>query len=323
MFLNFRYEEIGADNFEKLVVQICKQLFGIGVQGFSPGKDGGRDAKFHGVAQLFPSKAAPWSGITIFQAKFTAGYNTTFRDPDFYKENKVSCTINKEFDKVKKLYEAGELNNYMLFANRRLGGLAEEKIRQDIHKNTGVPYENIFLAGIEFIEEMLQDFPLIPERVNLKPSNLPINIDPTALSEFIEHLHQDFDTLAEQFSALEIEDQPVKRTKYVEKNRLNNFSEDLANHLLQKHLGYTYVIDQFLQNPANNKIRKKYTNLVEDFQIKILAKLKHYEYFDDLYNHLLDLIQSRSKFLKQEEFRPLIHIVIFYMYWNCDIGVVE
>lgn len=323
MLFNFRYEEIGADNFEKLIIQICKQLFGIGVQGFAPGKDGGRDAKFHGTAQLFPSTTKPWAGITIFQAKFTAGYNTTFRDPDFYKENKASCTLNKEFTKVKELYEKGELNNYMLFANRRLGGLAEEKIRQDIHKNTGVPYENIFLAGIEFIEEMLLDFPSIPEKLNLKPSNLPINIDPTALSEFIEHLHEDFDSLTEEFYTIEADDHPVKRTKYTEKNKLNKFSKEVADHLLQKYLPYTYVIDQFLQNPANDKIRKKYTNLVEDFQLKILAKIRDYDYFDDLYNHLLDLIQSRSKFLKQEDFQSLMHIVIFYMYWNCDIGVKE
>ncbi len=66
-----------------------------------------------------------------------------------------------------------------------------------------------------------------------------------------------------------------------------------------------------------------YTNLVEDFQVKVLAKIAQYERFDDLYNLLLDIIKSRSKFLRQKEAQSLTHIVVFYMYWNCDIGLVE
>lgn len=52
---------------------------------------------------------------------------------------------------------------------------------------------------------------------------------------------------------------------------LNNFSEATSNYLLgSKYLSYTSVIDKFLQSPANNEIREMYTNLVEDFQVKVL-----------------------------------------------------
>lgn len=200
MYLNYRYEEIGDDNFGKLVVQICKRLFGIGVQGFAPGKDGRRDAKFHGKATLFPSAHKPVEGITANQAKFTAGYNTSFSDPDFFKEGVESCTIYKELDKVKKLFERGELQNYMLFANRKLGGIVEEKIRilnKHPYRNS---YENIFLAGIEYIESCLEDFSDIPDKVDLKPSNFPININPSALSEFIQHLHQGCEELSKELA---------------------------------------------------------------------------------------------------------------------------
>lgn len=323
MYLNYRYEEIGDDNFEKLVVQICKKLFGIGVQGFAAGKDGGRDAKFHGKAALFPSTVDQWEGITVIQAKFTAGYNTSFSDPDFFKEGVESCTIYKELDKIKKLFERGELQNYMLFANRKLGGIAEEKIRVLINSRTGIPYENIFLAGIEFIESCLEDFPDIADKVDLKASNFPININPSALSEFIQHLHQGCEELSKELAGKIPEDHPTKRTTFKKKNELNNFSEATANYLLGKYLSYTSVIDKFLQNPANNEIREMYTNLVEDFQVKVLAKIAQYERFDDLYNLLLDIIKSRSKFLRQKEAQSLTHIVVFYMYWNCDIGLVE
>lgn len=323
MYLNYRYEEIGDDNFEKLVVQICKKIFGIGVQGFAAGKDGGRDAKFHGKAILFPSTSSPWEGITIIQAKFTAGYNTSFSDPDFFKEGVTSCIIHKELDKIKGLYERGELHNYILFANRKLGGIAEEKIRVLISTYTGLPYENIFLAGIECIEGYLEDFPDIAEKVNLKPSNFPININPSALSEFIQHLHYSCEDLSKELSDKISEDQPTKRTNFKRKNELNNFSEPMSSYLLSKYLSHTFVIDKFLQNPANNEIRDMYSNLIEDFQRKILAKITQYDQFDDLYNVLLDLIKDRSKFLRQKEAQSLTHIVVFYMYWNCDIGLVE
>ena len=66
--MKYAYEDLGEDQFEQLVVLLCRQLLGMGVQGFAKGVDGGRDAKFIGVAQLLPSKAAPWNGTVIVQA---------------------------------------------------------------------------------------------------------------------------------------------------------------------------------------------------------------------------------------------------------------
>ena len=175
----------------------------------------------------------------------------------------------------------------------------------------------------QYIESCLEDFSDIPDKVDLKPSNFPININPSALSEFIQHLHQGCEELSKELAGKIPEDHPTKRTTFKKKNELNNFSEATSNYLLGKYLSYTSVIDKFLQSPANNEIREMYTNLVEDFQVKVLAKIAQYERFDDLYNLLLDIIKSRSKFLRQKEAQSLTHIVVFYMYWNCDIGLVE
>ena len=73
--MEFAYEDLSDDQFEKLVVFLCQRLLGIAVQGFAKGPDGGRDAKFVGTAELHPSKAAPWVGTTIVLAKHTNGYN--------------------------------------------------------------------------------------------------------------------------------------------------------------------------------------------------------------------------------------------------------
>lgn len=81
--MKYAYEDLSAGQFETLIVLVAQSLLGVSVQGFADGKDGGRDAKFVGTAELHPSKAAPWIGTTIVQAKHTNGYNRSFSENDF------------------------------------------------------------------------------------------------------------------------------------------------------------------------------------------------------------------------------------------------
>jgi hypothetical protein len=69
--MKYAYEDLGDEQFETLIEFLCQKLLGISVQGFAKGPDGRRDAKFVGTAELHPSKAAPWVGTTIIQAKHT------------------------------------------------------------------------------------------------------------------------------------------------------------------------------------------------------------------------------------------------------------
>ncbi len=54
------YFDLNTDQFEQIVVAIGQHLFGAGLMGFASGKDAGRDAKFIGTAQEYPSRASPW-----------------------------------------------------------------------------------------------------------------------------------------------------------------------------------------------------------------------------------------------------------------------
>ena len=72
--MKYVYEDLSDEQFEILVIFLCQKLLGISVKGFATGTDGGRDAKFIGIAEIFPSKASPWQGITIIQAKHTNGH---------------------------------------------------------------------------------------------------------------------------------------------------------------------------------------------------------------------------------------------------------
>jgi hypothetical protein len=114
------FENLSFQQFEELVIDLCRHLFGIGVQSFSEGRDGGRDATFEGKAELYPSKAAPWVGITVIQAKHTNGINRSFSEKDFYSKSSNKTLVGKEIPRIKKLRSEKRLDNYILFANRKL-----------------------------------------------------------------------------------------------------------------------------------------------------------------------------------------------------------
>lgn len=144
--MKYAYEDLNSDQFETLIVFLCQHLLGISVQGFSRGPDGGRDAKFVGTAELHPSKASPWIGTIIIQAKHTNGYNRHFSEADF--SGGVNSIVGKEIQRIKKLLHSKQLDHYMLFANRRLAGNAESDIRAQISKECGIPEGSITYAAL-------------------------------------------------------------------------------------------------------------------------------------------------------------------------------
>lgn len=149
------YHDLSEDQFERLVIVICTWLLGPAVQGFSKGPDGGKDARFHGRAERFPSAADPWDGRIIIQAKHTDLIYRKFSEPDF-SGNAASSVLSKEIPRIHRLRNAGELDYYMLFSNRRLAGVAEEKIRKRIAKAAGISESAIYLGGEEELDKYLK-----------------------------------------------------------------------------------------------------------------------------------------------------------------------
>lgn len=277
--MKYAYEDLSHEQFEKLVVSICQHLLGVAVQGFSKGADGGRDAKFVGTCEMFPSTTDPWIGTTIIQAKHTSGYNKHFSESDFYSPKSSSSILNKEIVSIKKLRQANQLDNYMLFANRRLSGNTESDIRTYIAEKCNIPEYSIYLCGVEQLEMWLKRFPDIPKEVNLDPLDSPLIVSPDDLSEVIQ-------ALANQQLPDFKENPPTPRTPYEEKNRINNMSEEYANEIRKKYLKETAGIDRFLSDPENSKLLELYQNTVNEFQLRIIAKRKNYQNFDDVMNYL-------------------------------------
>jgi hypothetical protein len=312
--VKYAYENLGDDQFETLIVFLCHKLLGISAQGFSKGKDGGRDAKFVGIAELHPSKAAPWVGITIIQAKHTNGYNRSFSEPDFYNPKPGTKSIlGDEIPRVIKLRTDKQLDHYMVFANRRLAGNAQSAIIAYISGKTGIPEISIYLCGVEQLELWLKTFPDVAALAKLELVDSPLIVSPDELAEIVQAFASQRDTIITVFDNL-----PAPRVSYEEKNALNNMTKEYAAELRKRYLKETSQIQAFLAAPENNDLLQLYESVVEEFQLKIVAKRKEYQTFDAVMEYLIDLLFARDAILRQH--KRLTRALLFYMYWHCDIG---
>lgn len=311
--MKYNYSDMYSTEFEQLAIFICHFLLGTGVKGFSTGMDGGRDARFIGRANEYPSSSAPWEGTTIIQAKHTLGYSQSFSDSGFFSDKSSNNIIANEVKKIRKLRESGELDHYMLFSNRRLSGIADTKITTYISECANVPKEDIGLFGIEQIENYIKRYPRIVEMAHIDPIDCPLSVSPHDLAEVIE-----------AFSALQKDEHrsirisEIERTSFEEKNELNDMPENYANSLLKRCLKDTHPIKQFLSAPGNEKYIELYKDITDEFHFKILAHKKEFQTFDKVMNYLLDLLYQRDHVLARN--KKLTRLMLFYMYWNCDIG---
>ena len=114
--MKYPLENLTDKDFEDLVALICEQILGMGTVIFSVGKDGGKDGKFQGKANKFPSEVAPWDGKIIIQAKHTQRTNASCSDSAFKRILK-----NDVFPAVKKLSDNNVGMAHCPTSNMRLG----------------------------------------------------------------------------------------------------------------------------------------------------------------------------------------------------------
>ena len=309
-----RYFDLSDKQFEKIVVAIGQRLFGAGLMGFADGKDGGRDAKFKGTAQAYPSEASPWTGCTILQAKHTNGVNASFSDSAVCNAEKTSGIVYEEIPKIKALFEAGEIQSYLLISNRKLTALAEQKITKFISDQTGMPIDKVALAGTQQLDDWLELYPEVKSSLAINPLESPLIVNPDDLANTIEGFSEALKVGSEE----EDRSTPTPRTPLEEKNFLNNMTNDFESVLRKLYLKLTPDIRKFLSDPINEAFRASYYEAAEEFNVKITAKRGAYDSFDDVFNYLMELLIDRSGTLRSN--KRLTRAMLYYMYWNCDIG---
>lgn len=308
------YFDLSDVQFEQVVVAIGQRMFGAGLIGFAKGKDGGRDAKFHGTADCYPSKNAPWVGCTVIQAKHTNAINASFSDADFCNFEKRTGILFDELPRIIALVAAGEAENYLVISNRKLSGIVQPKLVDLISSETGLDKASVAVLGSQQLDDLLELFPEAKSSVSINPLQMPLIVRPDDLADVIEGIKE----AAQLVSEDEDRSVPTPRTPLKEKNQLNNMTEEFGEALRGLYFKEMANIRQFLYDPINERFKASYQEAVEEFQLKIVAKRGVFDTFDDVFNYLFDLLVGRSGILRSN--RRLTRAVLYYMYWNCDIG---
>lgn len=308
------YFDLSENQFEQTVVAIGQRIFGAGLIGFTKGKDGGRDAKFHGTAECYPSRSSPWTECTIIQAKHTNAINASFSDTDFCNFEKATGVLFDELPRIKALVASGEAQNYLLVSNRKLSGIAQPKLVELIAAETGLAKASVAFLGSQQLDDLLELFPEAKSSLSINPLQLPLIVRPDDLADVIEGIKE----AAQLASDEEDRSVPTPRTPLKKKNQLNNMSDEFSATLKKLYFQEMAKVRQFLYDPINDRYKASYQEAVEEFQLNIVAKRSDFETFDVVFNYLFNLLVSRSGVLRSN--RRLTRAVLYYMYWNCDIG---
>lgn len=302
------YEHLNSTEFEDVVIDICKMLFGTACKTYSLGKDGGKDSFFEGIAQQYPNSSNPWSGTTLIQAKHTTLFNASCSDSNFF-ENKTS-TIKEEVQSLKVQKKISPFDNYLIFTNRKLPGTIHLPIKNFLKKELEI--ENADIIGREEINKHLIDNPLIADKYRLYLNEEPLRFYDEDIKNIIINFHQANKAIktAQESSLLYVNKE--------QKNSINNLSQDYFDHLKERSLPYFETIDNFLKDPRNSDYLDMYLNTVGDLQEKIILERGRFDKFDEILHLSAQYIIDRNTELLS--IRRFVTIFIHYMYFNCDIG---
>ncbi|MBB3836633.1 hypothetical protein FHS57_000615 [Runella defluvii] len=311
--MDYRLENLSEDDFEELVNVLCQKVLGTATVAFTKGRDGGRDGRFTGKANNYPSLSEPWSGKFIIQAKHTNDYQASCSDNPFF-GNKTSI-INGEIANIKALIENGEVDNYLIFTNRKETE-SREKAVQYIQAETGL--KNVDIKGKDTIHTWLRQYDDVAKTFKIGLYALPLVITEFDIKDTILAFSNSINAIRR--IAILTDENAIINISKVRKNEINNLStEYYENQIRRKSQQYFEDIDEFLSNFNNQEYAKIYYNFAEEMSNKIEIKRSTFGKFEEIFMYLYDTIFDANQIeLKQD--RRLIWIFLHHLYFNCHIG---
>lgn len=310
--MDYRLELLSEDDFEKLVNRICQKILGTGVIVYSKGKDGGRDGKFTGTSQNFPSERSPWAGKFIIQAKHTDNPIASCSDNDF------NALINKEIEKIKSLKEAKALDCYLLFTNRKYSGVKGEQLLGKIKKDTGL--ENVEIIGKESLNDMyIRSNKEIIKEFHLDLMHIPFDFSENEIKNIIAGFHKN---LSQITSVIESQVEKIKsdyeRIGIEDKNKKNSLSKEYYDsEVLAVSLQDFEKITSFLLNPINDDLKEQFYDIAAELRNLILLKRDNFLAFEEIFIFIYKKICDGSDIRGKRHIFTLLH----YMYCECLIGL--
>ena len=307
--MDYRLENLSEDDFEELVNVLCQKILGTGTVSFSKGKDGGRDGRFTGTANRYPSESEKWSGKFIIQAKHTTDYNSSCSDKPFY-GNQTSL-INSEVEKVKALKANNEIDNYLLFTNRKETESRENAI-QYIKKETNLSCVDII--GKVTIHSWLSQHKEIVKQFGLDKFTMPFEFYDKDIRDLIIIFHDTLHNLAKNGNLI------LDRPSIEIKNQLNSLDKSYYENIILADLDrYEKQILDFLQNPINGEFTQYYEDTSLELKRVIESNREKFDDFKNVFDFLTKYLMDKEP-EKLKKYRNTIPVFFHFMYYHCDIG---
>lgn len=309
--MRYALHDMSPQQFENLIIELCHDLLGAGVQEFSTGPDGGRDAVFEGTAQAFPSTSNGLKGRCIIQAKHSSDPIGKYSDKDF-SGTSASSTLSEEIPRIQALSRSEQVDHYLLFSNRRCSTSAKDNIVGILQEATGITSIHVF--GIEDLERYIKRGAHLKEILQNYLYDSPLRASPDELAEVIIAISKESPNLENA----PFTEPPIERIRFKDKNELNGLSEEYAKHITTRYLKDFRIVSEFLANPRNETVLKVYNDAIDEFQAKLITHRACFRTYDSLLNTLLSTLIERDGDLKSN--KRITRVVFYYMYWVCDIG---
>jgi hypothetical protein len=218
----------------------------------------------------------------------------------------------EELPRIQALKVSGELEVYLLATNRKKSGNADAHLTVLVKGILG--HDKIAVLGLEDLTRHLDSNQDLVGQFKLNVNRGPLLFVPEDLVALINAFSTEspdylsFSKLGDDFSL----------TKFEEKNRLNNVSEELGESIEDDSLPYFDRIEEFLQKPQNDELRLKYYALTNEIKQKLIAENASSVGLAVALAELYDIVISRHSELSSN--RRLITVFLHYMYYTCDIG---
>ncbi len=293
-------------DFEDLVRALGLRLFGAGLTAFKPGKDGGRDARFEGVPEAWPSKTNQVHGKYVLQSKHTGNAVACCSDSDF------KTHLKGEVKKVKKLITAAELSHYLVFTNRAKSAAEDQTFRTTFGKIKGM--EEAWLLGTEHITTLLTEHNDIWDRYEEEVRN-PVRFNRDDLVKLI----RDFSDFVKQ-SSCPPQPNGLQHLKLEEKNKLNGISEPYFSDLQRHSMPQFAQIRTFLENLRNEEYLDLYNDTADELRGKLRSMLSQgsVDSLEDGFDRVREQFIATDDQLRRK--KRWVRVFLDYMYSNCDIG---
>jgi hypothetical protein len=247
---------------------------------------------------------SPLAGKFIVQAKHTRNPVASCADADFGR------ILIGEHAKIIALIEAGELEHYLVFTNRKKpagDGTKKEKALRDLGLGSA------HLLGIEQLRTWLTLYSEIWSKLGFDRFETALRIQAEDLTIVVTAFHAALDgkTLAGRGEDFTYVPKP-------QKNKINKLSNAYWEEIRTRSLPYFKTIEDFLSNPRNIDFKDMYEDTADEIRRKLITATPPFESFDEALTCIIDLVTTNNPELRKR--RRFASVFLHYMYYTCDIG---